>query len=712
MVYTNQTGTDKITETSGEPVVSDRKAIDILKKAFPHLDLSQDPDISMSPGGSPGQLSWNISGNRPGRMSSRSEGFHARVDAKTGEILNLWYEGSGPAGGEIISREKALTIAEGLARKLQPDRFGSMRLQDSQHSDRLSYSPANTLNLTYSFYWERRANGMPVVDNGLGITVNALSGQVSSYSFNWKDNLELPPASAAISAKEASDKLMDEAGMQLAYYVPFSPNSPEGTPRASLVYRINSSNFVIDAQSGQVIDYLGRPLESARQFGSIPETSGEMTPPSPGSERISPVAALEKARRFFKEIGYPGEVEQQGSGSGSGPMGREEYWTFRPRNEEGRGGYALYPSVGIEVFSGRVSQFHSMEQLPGDPDRAGGKAITRDEAVITAKNFIQKVEPELYPYLVLGENSTSLGKTPYYSLRFARVVNGIVFPQEGISITIGQNGKITSYNCDWHRVEFPTAKPVITADQASATWLAESPLKMTYFFPRDNNGKTLPVRLVYQPQYGGIDCIDAVTGDPLGWDGSPVTGTGARGYDFTGSWAGQQLLLVAESGLLPPPDGFSPGSPASRRDGIRLLMAAAGLNYYDERQSGPAFSDVTAGDPDYAAIQRAVELEFIEKGGQFLPGEPLDRRTLAAWLVNGLRYREVASIPGLIESPFKDISELPLKDRNSIGLASGLGLLSGDGSGNFRPHDSVTWEELAAVAIKLSPRLGDRIGGY
>jgi hypothetical protein len=166
--------------------------------------------------------------------------------------------------------------------------------------------------------------------------------------------------------------------------------------------------------------------------------------------------------------------------------------------------------------------------------------------------------------------------------------------------------------------------------------------------------------------------------------------------------------LLANSGLLPPPDSFSPGSPAARRDGIRLIMADMGSVQYDDQPAGQYFSDITPGDPDYNVLQRAATLEVIEKGGQFLPGEPLDRRTLAQWLVNRLKYREVAAIPGLIESPFRDISGLPLKDRNCIGLVSGLGLMSGDGGGDFRPLDSVTWEELAAVVLKLPPRLQGR----
>lgn len=709
VVYTTGQVASAPSVAAVEPAISDKKALEILKNAFPDPDWSGEQDISLSPGQGPDNPAWTISMRRPSMYGGPASGFHARVDAVTGEILNFSLRGNIiGAGSEIISREKARAIAESLARKLQPERIGSMLLDSSQSAAQNYYRAANSLNLAYSFNWKRTAGGMPVDGNGINISVNALSGRVVEYSYNWQADLKLPAAKANISAKEASGELMDQTGMYLSYYVPDNQGNSEGTPRARLVYRLNTTSSMVDAENSQLIDYLGRPVESARQFDSIPEAPGDMNPPAPATERISPGSALEKAKSFFRELGYTEELEQSGGGSGSGPLGREEYWSYSPRGSS-RG---PSPSVMIEVFTGRVASFHGMEAYYERPAQEGSKTITRDEAMVIARNFIGRVEPQLSRHLVPGESYPWDDSATTYQLRFSRVVNGIVFPQDGISVTVGQDGKIVSYSCDWHRVIFPPAKASITADDAAAIWLEKAPLKLAYFFPRDQQGKTLPARLVYRPEYGGAESIDALTGEPLKWDGIPLDGLKAGGYDFTGSWAAQQLKLMAESGLLPPSESFSPGSPASRRDGLRLIIAAAGLNYNDDRRSGPAFSDVSAEDPDFTAIQRAAQLGFVEKGGQLLPGEPLDRKTLAAWLVSGLGYREVASIPSLIESPFKDISGLPLKDRNNIGLACGLGLLSGDGSGNFRPLDSVTWEELAAVIMKLPSRLNERLGRY
>jgi hypothetical protein len=505
----------------------------------------------------------------------------------------------------------------------------------------------------------------------------------------------------------AAEGLLDKAGLYLAYYVPDNDGSaPNEAPRARLVYRLNSSSTIIDALSGQVLDYQGSPLENPRQFGEIPGTQGELNPPVAAGQRISPSDALEKAKKFFRELGYGEKVQQNGQGSGSGSLGREEFWNFTPAGEEPGGYYDSSPDVGIEVFTGRVVRFSNR----GYKDSSAGenKNITREEARETALSFVRKIEPQLYDHLAPDSDILQVAREPYHSFRFSRVANGIVFPQDGVSITVGPDGKIVDYRCNWHRVDFPPAGATISPADAAALWLEKSPLELAYFFPMDQTGQPLPARPVYRPAFGGLNSIDAASGEPLGWNGKPAHTLQTRGYDFSGSWAGQQLQLLANSGLLPPPDSFSPGSPAARRDGIRLIMADMGSVQYDDQPAGQYFSDITPGDPDYNVLQRAATLEVIEKGGQFLPGEPLDRRTLAQWLVNRLKYREVAAIPGLIESPFRDISGLPLKDRNCIGLVSGLGLMSGDGGGDFRPLDSVTWEELAAVVLKLPPRLQGR----
>ncbi|MFZ5631843.1 MAG: S-layer homology domain-containing protein [Bacillota bacterium] len=505
---------------------------------------------------------------------------------------------------------------------------------------------------------------------------------------------------------------MNETGMALIYHVPYGEYTG-GTPRARLVYRINTRHPVIlDAVTGQSLDYQGQPVElkDAKQFEDIPAAGGEMNPPVPGKERIGATEAMEKAARFFRALGYEGEVERRGGGSGGGPLGREEYWSYGLKQKEGQDWYFEYISVGIEVFTGRIAHFHGRGPYGERASIPEGKAIAREEAVKIAREFIKKVEPELAGYLALEKTAPWYEGPPVHHIRFSRVANGVPFPLDGINMTVGHDGKIIDYNCQWHRVTFPPARAEISAGDAARTWLERSPLKLKYFFPRDENIRLQQPKLVYQPEYSGAQYIDAHTGEALGDDGRPLNQAAGNKYDFTGSWAVQQLQIMAGSGLLPPPEKFSPTAPVTRRDGIRLLMAAAGNRYGDgdERRAGPYFEDIKNDDPDYRTIQWAADMGIIEKGGQFRPGDNLTRTTLAAWLVNSMGYKNVASITNKIESPFNDIAELSRQDQNYIGLANGLGFMAGNGTQNFRPGAAVTWEELSAAVLKAAPKLRNR----
>lgn len=689
--------------------ISEEQAIKIVRAAFPDLDWESKPEVSLDPSGRD-QICWSINlYNRSGYGSPRNRGFHARVDASTGEILDLNANEIQEAGGsEMIPREKARVIAEDFIRKMQPEKISYLRLDDGP-DPMVHYSPERTLDIAYKFNWSRMVNGLKIDYDGIRVTVNALSGKITSYSCNWQKDLKLPRNTKdPVPAKDISDRLIRDTGLFLSYHVPYGSYTG-AIPKARLVYQVNSSYRIVDALTGKFMDYQGQLVEPGdlKQFGEIPQNSGGTHPPSPGAKRISPAIAQEKAEKFFHALGYEGKVERSGSGSGSGPLGRKEFWSYTLENNKSGNLH-----VGIEVFSGRAATFHGRDLYPGQPVTTGGKNLSRDEAQKKAHDFIVKIEPELSRFLV-AENSGHWIKeeeNTAYSFRFSRVANGIPFPQDGIHITVGQDGRITDYNCDWHRVEFPPAEAKISSADAAAIWLESSPFKLAYFFPRDEKGRVGEARLVYMTQYNGVETIDAVTGEAISGDGRTLNKGQDYNYDFSGSWASRQLQMLAENKLLPPPGDFSASSPVSRRESIRILLAAAAQHYYsDDRHPDPFFQDVKENDPDFNTIQMAVDTGLLEKGGSFLPGENLTRKTLAKWLVKGLGYKEAAAIPNKIEVHFRDISTLTREEQNYIALANGLGLLAGDGD-SFRPGEAVTWEELSAAVMKAAPRLRNRPG--
>lgn len=693
-----------------EPRISEQEALKVLYRTFPDLPRIGDPEVRIEYESSFGRTTWHINMYERRYAPGPPRGYHATLDANTGEILNMnWRNPPLPEGKQsIIHKEQALRIAEQTAKKLQPELFKNLVLE--KDSPRYYPSPGS-LNIIHHFNWIRMANGVKIDEDGIRVSVDALTGQVTNYSFRWKPDLKLPEIPKIQPADELTGKLIKDPGMALVYWVPHR-NYGGGVPGAKLIYQVNSRYpLMLDAVTGKALDYQGRPTETKdlRQYEAVSGITGDYNPPASPQERISQSQARETAEKFFRALGIEGKVESGGGGTSGGPMGEREYRSYRiEQNDKNR--YSNY-QVGIDVLSGQVVNYHGENpEYPFAP--AERKPLSREEALKKAGEFIKQVAPELASHLGVEKGVPEWygEKRPRnYSFRFYRVINGIPFPQDGIHIAIGENGKVINYFCEWHRISLPSSKAIINPEDAAKKWLGSTPLKLTYFFPREGREQSKEGVLVYRWDYSGYHGIDALTGELVNYEGLPVKQPAQDGYHFTNSWAGQHLDILAGSGLLPPPDNFSPTGPVKRRDVARVLVAATSHYYSNDGRLKDLFRDVGPSDPDYGAIQSAASMGIIEKGGSFNPDQQVNRLTLAQWLINALGYREAAEMNNNISASFKDIDSLSARERNYIGLAQGLGLMQGDQTNMFRPGDLITWEELAAAALKAAPQLRNRV---
>lgn len=661
-----------VEEGQKKPHISDREALAIIREAFPYLPADGVMRIELEEDSYRGRTVWRI--NTEERLSYRPgfpQGYRATVDAATGEILEMyWYPvpqvGTGESRG-LISRDKARQIAEILAQRLQPEKFAQMNYEPYP-SGYFGY-PKGPLSIAYHFSWVRTHNGIPVGDDGLHISVDAVTGLVTGYSLLWREDIKFPPDGPVLEANAIPARVVEKAGMAQVYTV--FPGSAGGSPQVKLVYQVNSRYAnLVDARTGDFLNFQGEPAKDPRLYA--PEDylhiRGEMNPPTAPATGVDPVKAREVAEKFFKALGYEGQVERSGGGESSGPLGRQSWWSYILRSEGPKG---AAPTVGIDPATGEVVEFHD-PTFRGQPSGPGGKHVTRDEALAVARDFIQKASPAYAGHVALEKSPLEWRQgAETYSFRFFRVVNGVPFPMDGMEVSIAPDGRVVGYRCEWHRVTFPPAEGVISPAEAASKWVAHAAYKLKYYLPwtGDGRGKGAQAKLVYSlvPQ---VEAVDALTGEVLGPDGRPWQGT-RTGYNFQQSWAAEALQLLAESDLLPPPEKFVPSAPVTRREAVRVLVAAAKRYYgHEEVPSSPSFRDLLPADPDFGTVEIAVALGILPKEGSFAPDKPLDRKTLAAWLVNAARYGEVAGIPNRITSPFTDLETLSVRTTRLLGRNS------------------------------------------
>ena len=689
-----------------ESGISEEEAMKIIKSAFPYLPTGGNPEISMEEDPYISRPIWHINMQEYAERPGPSYGYFASVDAATGDILDMSLDHFSWKGKEeykgVIPMEQARQTAEKLAKQLHSDKFAQMVSDNKQFG---IYYSGESLNSSYSFCWGRTEKGVKVDNDGISISVDALTDRVLSYNFRWHSGVKFASPGSVQNAEKLAKKVVQEAGMVPVYKV-FPRIYAMGIPEVKLVYQLNSNTFMVDAVTGEIINTQGKPQKPVKVYDGYSYIKGDINPPIFSGQRISPSHALEEAKKFFKLLGVEGEVEQSGGGSGSGPLGVQEFWCYSVRSGKTKDSRNESGQVGIDKSSGFVVTYYTNGRFDFKPDSVQ-EQVSSEEAMAIAEAFINKINPAFADHLVVEKvMMEGYGEENMYNFRFSRVVNGIPFPMNGINIGISTGGKITDYRCDWNLLTFPKAEGTISHEVAAQKWLEKSPYKLSYFFPRSSDGREIDgeARLIYLMN-AGFDSVDAVTGQPVTSDGR-ATQDNDIGYDFKGSWATESLQLLAKNNLLPPPEKFATTSPVTRKAAARVLMATA-RNHCIERAGidKPSFQDVGVDDPDFGVIEAAVKIGVIDKGSIFNPDQPLTRKVLATWLVNLVGFKDIATIPIKITTTFEDITTLPEREQNYIALAYGLGFIQGDGSVMFRPGDNVTWEEFAEVLFKALPRI-------
>ncbi|GMK42788.1 hypothetical protein PCCS19_58480 [Paenibacillus sp. CCS19] len=143
---------------------------------------------------------------------------------------------------------------------------------------------------------------------------------------------------------------------------------------------------------------------------------------------------------------------------------------------------------------------------------------------------------------------------------------------------------------------------------------------------------------------------------------------------------------------------FSPKKPITRAEFTKTLDMLLGLDSVASAIS--PFTDVSKNAWYYGWIQAAVQLGIADgtSASTFSPTKSVTRQEAALLLVRALRQSTVATGTS---NGFKDAASIASWAQPAVAAAKKLGLLKGDSAGNFRPTDSITREEAAAMLERV-----------
>ncbi|KUO71003.1 MAG: hypothetical protein APF81_13560 [Desulfosporosinus sp. BRH_c37] len=231
---------------------------------------------------------WNATGSE--KEAEKPQYFSARVSATTGELLS--FNTSYPQNGNdkvAFDRATVQKLAEEFLKRVQPERFSQVSLDsESNVNAKMGPEPWNIQLLSY----HRVANGVDFPDNGMTINVDPVAGIVTGYELNWSEP-DLPSVSGVLTKEKGVDQFLKARPLTLTYVRIYS-NGVLGNLR--LVYipvnldRSMPLSNTLDAKSGELLDYLGQPLEK----GPKPYSFSDLT----GVNGAQEIAALGQAGLF------------------------------------------------------------------------------------------------------------------------------------------------------------------------------------------------------------------------------------------------------------------------------------------------------------------------------------------------------------------------------------------------------------------------------
>ncbi|OIQ60918.1 peptidase propeptide and YPEB domain protein [Moorella thermoacetica] len=655
-------------------------------------------------------LSWNAGNNEAGGS------LNAQVDAVTGEVLdfNLWQsrETSGP-GLQVpaISADKARQVAEALLKRLAASHLADLQpVADTGQVIPLN----NTSSVIYSFRWQRLVKGVPFPENGVNISVRGDDGRVVSYNLNWTA-AEFPAATGAIPPAKAREVFTKAGVLELQYYYPPTRGplvAAGGKQKPQLVYILNHpSGGLIDALKGEplVLDESQWFRGGAGDTGDVKKLRDSATS-TDTSKPLSPeeIKEIEKTAKLISQDAAVAAVKKwitipAGLTLNSATLTVDwqepetRVWNLSWNSSKPDTGQINYLNARVDATTGELLGFdlphQSSGQEQGQLDRRGAQQMVED--------FLRRVQPGRFQAVQLEENASyghrpiplKEGQNPplqYFYYR--RLVNGIPFPANGISVMVDTVGKrIVSYNLKWGQFDFPAPDNLMSASQAIEAFLKSRPLTLTYIqiFGPAGPGE---VHLVYQPLAApgtsAAAMVDARTGQPLDWQGNPLN-QAPRPYhfnDIAGNFAEREITLLGQAGLFGEYGvAFHPDEKITAVSLLRaMLMAKNGVRGNIDL-------------PDAEVLKQARDQGWLKE--DLLPGACITRGTLAKLMIRFLNLDHVARLEGIYRVPYTDAGSLSPDSPGYVTLAWGLGILKGNGS-TFEPGHQVTRAEAAAALVR------------
>lgn len=650
------------------------------------------------------ELSWSKTQAPYGSLS-------ASIDAETGNILNLYiYKGYDPDRKTSpipkYNEEEARKIAEGFAKKLQPEEFARTKLLKRD----LPVYPLDgaTYRDSYSFNFTRAENDIPVEGNYINIRVDAHTGEIEKYSFTWSWEA-LPSSENIISLREAEQVFRDEIGLKLIYRRFYDYRSQSDDIK--LVYTLESGRVLIDAATGKLLDNEYYDLYSREAAGEAAmKADSGLTPVELEEVEITKncISKEEAVNIAKKYISIPGDLKLRSANLYKDYDNPDQkVWSLEwdKSGDNNEGGYYIYARVN--AITSELLSFDIYDY--GKASQEFKQKYDREAAQKKAEEFLKKHQPKRFENVELEEFYGKVDfpeKVQRHNFSYTRLVKNIPYTANGFYVTVdAETGKITNYRMNWHEKDFPSAEGVLEKNDAEARFLRDIGLELVYtalYNPEENSSD---YKLVYKLKPASSYTFDAFDFKPLDYSGKAIEEEIRTNFtDIKGHWAEDDIQLLVDLGIIKSEEKlFRPDDNMTEGEFVKLLLIAKGYRISDDIPLLPIIR-LESGDTKIDGeiqkyIDEAIKLGWVKENEASVHGV-LSREKAAAFLIRAMGFEQVASIPEIFKDLADDSASIKAEYKGHAAIAMGLKLMTATG-GNFNPKGNVSRAEGATILVRM-----------
>ena len=638
------------------------------------------------------------------QWKGKKETVSATLDVGTGDVTSFYGYGQDYSGDTKlvpkISRSQAVATAQEFLKKSVPSRVSSFRLVDTipERSIPLNY------NRDHAIYFERVINGVSCPFNGAEFRISAATGKITYFYVNWDYTGTFPSAASIISGEKAA-QTMKNSGLELMYFRPYP--AKEGQQReVKLVYGINEPRRVlVDAITGKFVtsSYFYTLSDAMYDLGGMGGEGGmaksEVGGLTPIEEKeVTAVANLlskEKAQEaVFKYFKLPdGFVLDNARLFEDDRKDRiwQLGWTLK---SEGKG--SGYMSASVDAQNGELLSYSKSVYVEGSEKEQNKYSAAEAKAI--GEKFLQNMQPVKMGQVKYVDRQDYLEASRTAMLTYARLVNGIPFYEDSISVEVDRvTGEVISFNVQWGKFVFPKASPAVSLDVAYSNLTAVNSLKMGYLRTEEPkfDRSEQKIGLYYYFQSSQPRLVDANSGKVLLDTGEEYTEKGNVEFtDIGGHSAEADIKLLQSLGVVGgASDKYEPNASAVNADFIKMLVLASGWSAGEGEQ--------LEGVPDTwyrPYYQTAVYHGVLSADSLPEADQVVSRMDCARWLVSAAGLKKAATLEGIYQVPAKDAAAIPEKDAGYAAIALKLGLLPSI-NGKFSGDSVITRGQTATALV-------------